>query len=89
MATKEQCEYYDKCQFVAWRASGVERQAIPLPKDGDCGIDLLGCSRLNPLVPIAIEDFGPQTSEEMEASFLLITNDHGRPPKRIEGGANR
>ena len=89
MATKEQCEYYDKCGFVKWRASGVNNQALPLPKDGDCEIDLLRCSRLNPHVPISIEDFGPQTAEEMEASFPLIPNNHGRPPKRIEGGGHR
>lgn len=89
MATKEQCESYDRCGLVKWRASGVNKQALPLPNDGDCGIDLLSCSRLIPLVPIAIEDFGPQTAGEMEISFPLIPNNHGRPPKRIEGGANR
>jgi hypothetical protein len=89
MATKEQCEYYDRCGFVKWRASGINNQALALPNDGDCEIDLSRCSRLAPHVPISIEDFGPKTTEEMETSFPLIYNDHGRPPKRIEGGANR
>lgn len=79
MATKEQCEYYDQCGFVKWRASRVNGQALPLPSDGDCGINLLRCARLIPLVPISIEDFGPKTAEEMETSF----------PRRIEGGGNR
>lgn len=79
MATKEQCQSYDQCGFVKWRASGVERQALPLPDDGDCGIEPLFCSRLAPLVPIDVHDFGPKTAEEMETSF----------PRGIEGGANR
>lgn len=51
-------------------------QAFPLPSDGDCGIDPLNCSRLAPYVPITVHDFGPQTAEEMEASF----------PRREEDG---
>ena len=89
MATKEQCQYYNQCGFVKWRASGVERQVLPLPKDGDCGIDLLSCSRLGPYNPVAVEAPHAQTFEEMVVSFRLIPNSHGRPPKRIEGGANR
>lgn len=79
MATKEQCEYYDKCGFVKWRVSGVNGQAFPLPSDGDCGVELFSCSRLNPDIPIFIEDFGPKTATEMKASL----------PRRTEGEANR
>ncbi|KKU21865.1 MAG: hypothetical protein UX88_C0013G0005 [Candidatus Woesebacteria bacterium GW2011_GWC2_47_16] len=89
MATKEQCEYYDQCGFVRWRAGRVNNQAQPLPENGDCGIKVESCARINPGIPIPIGHYGPYPMEEMEASFLLITNDHGRPPKRIEGGGNR
>lgn len=89
MATRETCVHYDQCGYVRWRASGVNNQAIPLPENGDCGIDPDRCPRAHSSIPVSIGAFGPQTAEEMETSFPLIPNNHGRPPKRIEGGANR
>lgn len=89
METKEQCEFYHECGFVRWRAERVNNQAQPLPENGDCGIKVESCARINPEVPIPIEHYGPYPMEEMEISFKLISNNNGRPPKRIEGGANR
>lgn len=88
MATKEQCEYYDQCRFVSWRADHVNGQANQLPADGDCGkSNPEECARVKGDVSVAY--YGPYTREEMEISFPLIPNDNGRPAKRLQGGGNR
>jgi len=88
MATKEQCEYYNQCGYVNWRADGANSQANQLPADGDCGkADFAECARVKG--DVSVSHYGPFTREEMEISFPLKSNDNGDPPKRIHGGANR
>ena len=39
MPTKENCNYYEKCGFVNFRKDPDNEFAIPLPENGDCGIE--------------------------------------------------
>ena len=69
MATKETCEFYGECQFVEWRKT-VNIGQPPLPKNGDCGIRLEQCLRINPASDIVtIKDFGPSTDSELKVVY--------------------
>lgn len=46
MSTKENCNYYDKCGFVIFRKDTGNEFAIPLPENGDCGINKERCIRI-------------------------------------------
>lgn len=70
MATKETCKHYGECGFAEWRVSEVNLEAIPLPKNGDCGIKPWKCPRMNPHSNIiTLGNFGPSTSSELEIAF--------------------
>ncbi len=90
LVRREDCPSYSQCGFVQWRKDGANSGATPMPEDGDCGITMDECLRLNEAIPsVPLEKYGPQTSVEMEVSFPLIPNDDGRPEERIVGGGLR
>jgi hypothetical protein len=95
MATHEQCPEYENCGFVKWRRERPDLHAVPLPEDGDCGIDPEKCMRLhlnrapkNLINKLMIETYGPATNQEMEVSLPEIYTKNGRS-SRIVGGGNQ
>lgn len=89
MATSEQCQHYDTCGLVKFRKAKPFFEVQPLPKDGDCGIPIEVCQRVNPMIPIPIEAVGPQTEREFNATLPPLSNQNNRPPRRIHGGGHK
>jgi hypothetical protein len=84
MSTNKECEYYDKdCGFVKFRkkaGSTIEDNpyAIPLPENGDCGIEYEKCLRvlaekfphLNAVGnPIRMDEESPSSSTELSVGL--------------------
>ena len=90
MATPEQCKYYGQCGFVRWRQQKLFMEVQQLPEDGDCGIEVGICQRVHAEIPIAVTDFGPQTSREFDVSLPQLTNNNDRPNiRRLHGGGHQ
>lgn len=93
MATPEQCPEYSRCGFVQWRIDRPDLHIAPLPENGDCGKSVVLCGRLDksphPGIKLSVEDYGPQTDEELRIGFPEIPNTNGRPPRRLVGSGSR
>lgn len=64
----------------------------PLPEDGDCGKSVVLCGRLEespPGIKLSVKDYGPQTDEELRIGFPEISNENGRPPRRLVGSGSK
>lgn len=87
MATPEQCKFYDKCGFVAFRKDRPDMHTPPLPENGDCGKSVQTCGRANPIVPIDIKQYGPVTREEVDVVYPEMVDSKTGKKHRLVGGA--
>jgi hypothetical protein len=81
MSTENECKYYNQCGFVSFRKNSENNDlAIPLPSDGNCGIDKESCLRKrvteNPeldMYPdelkIKLEEKNPSNTPEFKAGW--------------------
>lgn len=105
MATAEQCQAYKDCGFVKWRQARPDLHMLPLPPDGNCGIEVKTCPRYKYAttddeilrdqtngvfhVENAYTHKLPITKEEIISVFPLLPNKNNRPKRRIVGGGHR
>ena len=78
MSTKEQCNYHDNCGFVAFRKDANNPNAVPLPENGDCGINKSDCLRIIALKKphlnispnkIRVDELGPSNIPEFKVGW--------------------
>jgi len=78
MSTKEQCEYYDKCGFVSFRKDTDNNYVVPLPENGDCGINIDTCLRVLSIKKphlntapnkIRLDELGPSNTPEFNVGW--------------------
>ena len=88
MATKAECPEYCNCGLVKFREQKPFFEVQPLPEDGDCGVPVDVCPRIDPVIPIAVESVGPQTEREFNVTLPPLPNKSGRPHRRLHGGGH-
>jgi len=90
MATEKECPLYKTCGFVRWRVERPYAGIVPLPENGDCGIDPNICARLNPLNPTNPEEFGAANTREFDVALPAnISSSNPDKKHRIITGTDR